>query len=84
MGDIGKLLLKVIGLLMANTGVASAVVVVVKIVGDAGLGIGQVGEHGSVAVFYFLDFGAGLPAFGLGVVVVLAAPAAKQLGPCPA
>ena len=41
MGDIVKLLLvKLIGLLIADAGVASLVVVVVKIVGDAGLRVG--------------------------------------------
>ena len=41
LGDITKLLLvKLIGLHVANTGVASLVVVVVKIVSDAGLRVG--------------------------------------------
>ena len=41
LGDITKLLLvKFIGLHVANAGVASLVVIIVKIVGDAGLRIG--------------------------------------------
>ena len=41
MGDIVKLLLvKVIGLQIANAGVTAVVVVVVNILGDATLGIG--------------------------------------------
>jgi len=41
LGDIVKLLLmKLIGLYIANTGVTAVVVIVVKIVGDATLGIG--------------------------------------------
>lgn len=41
LGDITKLLLvKLIGLYMTNAGVASLVVIIVKIVGDAGLRIG--------------------------------------------
>ncbi len=50
------LLVKLIGFMIANTGVAALVVVIVKIAGDAGLGIGQVGEDGPVARFEFLGF----------------------------
>ena len=50
MGDVVKLLLmKLIRLLIADAGVAALVIVIVKIVGDAGLGIGQVGKNGPVA-----------------------------------
>jgi len=41
LGDIIKLLLvKLIRLHIANTGVATLVIIIVKTVGDAGLGIG--------------------------------------------
>ena len=67
MGDIVRLLLvKMIKLYLANAGVAALVVVTVKIVGDAGLSIGQVGEYGPVAGFEHLGFKAGPEAFGLG------------------
>ena len=42
LGDIVKLLVKLTGLLIANTGVATLMVVTIKIVRDAGLGIGPV------------------------------------------
>ena len=67
MGDSGKLLLmKLIRFLIANAGVAALVVVVVKIIRDAGLGVGQVGKNGPVAGFKFLGFQACPQAFGLG------------------
>jgi len=60
LGDVVKLLLvKLIRLMIANTGVAPVVVVVVKIGRDAGLGIGQVSKDGPVARFEFLGFEAG-------------------------
>ena len=63
MGDIDKLLLELIGFLIANTRVATLVIVIVKIAGDAGLGIGQVSEDGPVPGFEFLGFEALLQAF---------------------
>ena len=82
MGDIFKLLLvKLIRLLIANAGVAALVIVVVKIVGHAGLRVGQVGKNRPVAGFELLGFEARPPAFRLGVVVALAAPAVRELGP---
>ena len=59
-------MVKLIELHLTNDGVAALVVVTVKIVGDASLGIGQVGEYGPVADFERLDFEARPPAFGLG------------------
>ena len=54
MGDVVKLLLvKLIRLLISNAGVATLVIVVVNIVGDVGLGIGQVCKNGPVAGFEF-------------------------------
>lgn len=64
MGDIDKSLLKLIGFLIPNTRVATLVIVIVKIAGAAGLGIGQVSEDGSVPGFEFLSFEARLQAFG--------------------
>lgn len=55
MGDIVKfLLMKLIGLLIVNAGVAPLVVVIVKIIRDAGLRIGQVRKIGLVSCFEFL------------------------------
>ena len=57
MGDVVKLLLvKFIRLIIANAGVAPLVVVIIKIVGHAGLGVGQVGKNGPVAGFELLGF----------------------------
>ena len=42
--------------LVANAGVQAVVVIVVKIVGDAGLRIGQVGKNGPLAQFEHLGF----------------------------
>ena len=79
MGDVSKVLLvKLIRLLITDAGVAALVVVIVKIVSDAGLGIGQVGKNGPVAGFEFLGFKAGPQALGLGVVVAFAASAVES------
>ena len=67
MGDVIKLLLvKLIRLLIANAGVATLVVVIVKIGCDAGLRVGQVGKNGPVPCFEFLGFEARPQAFRLG------------------
>ena len=42
--------------LVANTGVQAVVIVVVKIVGDAGLRVGQVGKNRPLAQFEHLRF----------------------------
>ena len=47
-------MVKLIELHLTNAGVAALVVVTVKIVGDASLGIGQVGEDGPLPGFEFL------------------------------
>ena len=64
--------MKLIRPLIADAGVATLVVIVVKIVGNAGLRVGQVVEDGPVAGFEFLSFKAGPQAFGWGIVVALA------------
>jgi hypothetical protein len=51
-----KLLVSIIGHLVVDARVQALVVVVVKIVGDAGLGIGQVGKNGPLAAFEHLRF----------------------------
>ena len=51
--------MSVIRRLVANTGVQAVVIVVVKTVGDTGLGIGQVGKNGPLAPFEHLGFEAG-------------------------
>ena len=66
--------------LVANAGVQAVVIVVVKIVGDAGLRVGQVGKHRPLAEFEHLRFEAGPEAFGLGIVVALAAAALRAHG----
>ena len=52
--------------LLANTGVQTVVIVVVKIVGDADLRVGQVGKHGSLAEFEQLGFDSGPENYRLG------------------
>ena len=69
--------------LVANAGVQAVVIIVVKIVGDAGLRVGQVGKHRPLAEFKHLRFEAGPEAFGLGIVVALAATALRAHGPVP-
>ena len=81
LGDIVKLLLvKLIRLLVANTGVATVMIIVINIRGDADLGIRYIGKDGPVAGFEHLGFEAGPEAFGLGVVVAFAPPAVRGLG----
>ena len=63
-------------------------IIVVKIVGDADLRVGQVGKNGPLAQFEHLGFEAGPEAFGLSVVVALALPgttaaALRTHGPVP-
>ena len=86
MGDIVKLLLmKLIRLLVANTGVATVMIIVINIRDDADLGIRYIGKDGPVADFEHLGFEAGPQTFGLGVIVAFAlpgttAPAVRELG----
>ena len=72
-----KLLVSMIGCLVVDAGVQALVVVVVKIVGDAGLRVGQVGENGPLVWFEHLRFELGPEAFGLGIIVAIAAPALR-------
>ena len=48
--------MSVIRRLVANTGVQAVVIVVVKIVGDAGLRVGQIGKNRPLAGFEHLGF----------------------------
>ena len=75
-----KLLMSVIGHLIADTGVQPVVIVIVKILGDALLGIGQVGEKGPLAKFEHLRFEAGPPTFDLRVIIAVAAAALRAHG----
>ena len=52
--------------LIANTGVQTVVIVVVKIVCDADLRVGQVGKHGPLAEFEHLGFDSGPKNYRLG------------------
>ena len=74
------MLMSAIRCLVANAGVQAVVVLVVKIVGDAGLRVGQVGKNRPLAEFEHLRFEPGPEAFGLGVVVALAAAALRAHG----
>ena len=69
-----KLLVSVIGGLVVDAGMQPLVIVVVKIVGDAGLRVGQVGEKGPLANFEYLRFEAGPQTFGLRVIIAVALP----------
>lgn len=48
--------MSMIGCLVADTGMQALVIVVVKIVGDAGLCVDQVGKNGLFAQFKYLRF----------------------------
>ena len=71
---MNKLLVSVIGRLIADAGVQAFVIVVVKIIGDAGLRVGQVGKNGLLAPFEHLRFEPGPEALGLGIIVTVALP----------
>ena len=66
--------------LVANTEVQALVVVVVRIVGDAGLRVGQVGRNGLFAAFEHLRFKAGPVTSGLRIIVAPAAAALRAHG----
>lgn len=67
--------------LVVNTGMQALVVIIIKIVGDADLGVSQVGKHGSFAQFKHLRFEAGPQAFGWGITVAVAAAALRAYRP---
>jgi len=69
-----------IGRLVADAGVQAFVIVVVKIIGDAGLRVGQVGKNGPLAPFEHLRFEPGPEALGLGIIVTVAAAALRAQG----
>ena len=72
-----KVLVSVIGRLIADAGMQPVVIVVVKIVGDAALGVGRVGKNGPLTEFKHLRFEARPETLRLGVVVTVAAPALR-------
>ena len=69
-----------IGCLIVNAGVQALVIVIVKIVGDAGLGVGQVGKNRLLAQFEHLRFEPGPAALGLRIIVTVAAAALRAQG----
>ena len=76
--------MSVIGRLIANAGVQALMIVIVKIVGNADLGIGQVGKNRPLAEFEHLGFEPGPQALGLRIIVAIAASALRAHGPVPA
>jgi hypothetical protein len=42
--------------LVVDAGVQALVIIIIKIVGDAGLGVGQVGKNGPLAQFEYFGF----------------------------
>ena len=71
--------------LVANAGVQTVVIVIVKIVGDAGLRVDQVDKNGPLAEFEHLRFEAGPEAFRRGrtrqgIIVTLATAALRAHG----
>ena len=75
-----KLLVSMIGFLIANAGVQALVIVVVKIVGDAGLGVGHIGKNRPLAQFEHLGFDPGPEAIGLRIIVAVAASVLRAQG----
>jgi hypothetical protein len=65
-------LVSIIERLAADIGVQPLVIVVVKIIGDAGLRIGYVRKNGPLAPFEDLRFEARPQALSLGVIVAVA------------
>jgi len=76
-----KLLVRVIGRLIANARVQALVIIVVNIVGDAGLGVGQVGKNRPPAQFEYFRFEPGPEAFGLRIAITVAPTALRAQGP---
>ena len=72
--------MSVIRKMITDAGVQALVIEVVKIVGDAGLGVGQVGKNRPLTQFEYLRFEAGPETFGLRVIVVVAAAALRAQG----
>jgi hypothetical protein len=72
-----KLLVSVIGCLIVDARVQALVIVVIKIVGHAGLRVGQVGKNGPLANFEYFGLEARPEALGLGVIVAVTAAALR-------
>ena len=75
-----NVLVSVIGRLVVDAGVQPLVIVVIRIVGDAALRIRQVGKKGPLADFKDFRFGARPQAFGLRVIIAVAAAALLAQG----
>jgi len=72
--------MSMIGRLIVDARVQPLVIVVVKIVGHAGLSIGQVSKNGPLAAFQDLRFEARPQALGLGIIVAVAAATLRAQG----
>ena len=72
--------MSMIGRLVVNAGMQPFVIAVVKIVGHAGLRVGQVSKNGPLAQFEHFGFEAGPEALGLGNIIAVAAPALRAHG----
>ena len=72
--------MSVIGSLVVDTGMQPLVIVIVKIVGHAALRIRQIGKKGPLADFKDLRFEARPQAFGLRVIIAVAAAALRAQG----
>ena len=66
--------MSVIQCLVANTGVQVVMIIVVKIIGDAGFRVGQVGKNRQPAQFEHVRFEPGPKTFHLRIVVTVARP----------
>ena len=66
--------------LVADAGVQPVVIIVVEIKGRTGLCVGQVRKNGPLACFEFFGFEARPEAFGLGIILALAAAALRAQG----
>ena len=69
--------MSVIRCLVADAGVPPVVIIVVKIKGLTGLCVGQVRENGPLAALQFFGFDARPAAFGLRIILALAAAALR-------
>ena len=75
------MLVNVIGHLIANTEVQTLMIIAVKIVSYADLGVGQGGKNRPFAQSEYLGFEPGPAALGLRIIVAVAAAALRAQGP---
>ena len=72
--------MSVIGNPIIDIGVQALVIIIIKILGDAGFSVGQVSKNGPLADFEYFGFEARPEAFGLGTIVAVAAAALRAQG----